>query len=62
MYLKYLAISFCKELDKVSPAITYQLPNLARPGSLGRLVPMMRAKIVDEVEMVYIVTFLILNE
>ena len=49
-------------MDKVSPAITYQLPNLARPGSLGRLVPMMRAKIVDEVELVYIVTFLILNE
>ncbi|KAI7857863.1 hypothetical protein BDC45DRAFT_565768 [Circinella umbellata] len=35
-------------MTEVSPAITYQLPSFARPDSVGRLVPMMKAKIVDE--------------
>ncbi|KAI9264248.1 hypothetical protein BDA99DRAFT_481480 [Phascolomyces articulosus] len=34
-------------MTEVSPAITYQLPSFARPDSIGRLVPMMKAKIVD---------------
>ncbi|KAI9493745.1 4-coumarate-CoA ligase 2 [Zychaea mexicana] len=34
-------------MTEVSPVITYQLPSFAKPESIGRLAPMMKAKIVD---------------
>ncbi|KAI8141383.1 hypothetical protein BJV82DRAFT_618984 [Fennellomyces sp. T-0311] len=34
-------------MTEVSPVITYQLPDFAKPDSIGRLAPLLKAKIID---------------